>query len=82
MGKFDNKWVLCYTIFSFNKTELQMATYKQIFDQLQRKVTMDLNSTDEQIELIIKLRQSFETSEEKAKRVQKFREVVAKTQQS
>jgi hypothetical protein len=59
-----------------------MATYKQIFDQLQRKVTMDLNSTDEQIELVIKLRQSFETSEEKAKRVQKFREIVANTQQS
>ena len=63
-----------------------MATYKQIFDQLQRKVTMDLNSTDEQIEMVIKLRQSFETSEEKAKRVQKFlqkiSEVVAKTQQS
>ena len=63
-----------------------MATYKQIFDQLQRKVTMDLNSTDEQIEMVIKLRQSFETSEEKAKRVQKFlqkiSEVVANTQQS
>lgn len=59
-----------------------MATYKQIFDQLQRKVTMDLNATDEQIEMIIKLRQSFETTEEKSLRVQKFREVVAKTQQS
>jgi hypothetical protein len=59
-----------------------MTTYKQIFDQLQRKVINDLNATDEQIELIIKLRQSFETSEEKAKRVQKFREIVANTQQS
>jgi hypothetical protein len=59
-----------------------MTTYKQIFDQLQRKVTMDLNSTDEQIEMIIKLRQSFETDEERSLRIQKFREVVAKTQQS
>ena len=59
-----------------------MATYKQIFDQLQRKVNMDLNRTDEQVEMIIKLRQSFETDEVKAKRVQKFREVVAKTQQT
>jgi division protein CdvB (Snf7/Vps24/ESCRT-III family) len=47
-------------------------TYKQIFDQLQRKVTNDSNATAEQIELIIKLRQSFETAKYNPKHVQKL----------
>jgi hypothetical protein len=53
-----------------------MTTYKQIFDQLQRKVIMDLNATDEQIEMIIKLRQSFETDEERAERIANFNQMV------
>jgi hypothetical protein len=53
-----------------------MTTYKQLFDQLQRKVTQDLNATDEQIELIIKLRQSFETEEERAERIANFNSMV------
>ena len=51
-------------------------TYKQIFDILQHKVIMDLNATDEQILMIIKLRQSFETTEEKQKRLEKFRQMT------
>ena len=58
-----------------------MATYKQLIDQLQHKVTNDLNSTDEQIKLIIKLRQSFETDEERSMRLSKFHQIVAKIRQ-
>jgi hypothetical protein len=57
-------------------------TSKQLVNQLYNKMTANLNFTDEQVQLIIKLQQSFETDEVKAKRVQKFREVVAKTQQT
>ena len=71
----------CATIYTSKQLNesLKMATYKQIFDQLQRKVTMDLNATDEQIEMVIKLRQSFETDEERAKRIAHFKSLVNTT---
>jgi hypothetical protein len=57
-------------------------TSKQLVNQLYTKMTSNLNFTDEQIKLITKLHQSFETDEERSLRIQKFHEVVAKTQQS
>ena len=57
-------------------------TNKQLVHQLYDKIVKDLNTTTEQLELIVQLYQAFETDEERTLRLQKFREVVAKTQQS
>jgi hypothetical protein len=56
-------------------------TSKQLVNQLYNNMTQSLDFTDEQVQLIIKLAQSFETDEERSLRIQKFREVVAKAQQ-
>jgi len=57
-------------------------TNKQLVHQLYDKIVKDLNTTTEQLELIVQLYQAFETEQERTERLQKFREVVAKTQQS
>ena len=57
-------------------------TSKQLVNQLYNKLHTSLNYTDEQVDLIMKLHQAFETAEEKTLRIAKFREVVAKVQHS
>ena len=62
---------------------MRKMTTQQMVNELHKKLTNPVfNFTDEQVQLIIKLKQSFETDEERTLRLQKFREVVAKTQQS
>ena len=56
-------------------------TSKQLVNQLYTKMTSSINFTDEQVQLITKLHQSFETDEEKAKRLSKFYQIVAKIRQ-
>jgi hypothetical protein len=51
-------------------------TSKQLVNQLYNNMTQSLDFTDEQVQLIIKLQQSFETDEERAERIAKFKQMV------
>jgi hypothetical protein len=58
---------------------MKILTTKQLVNQLYKKITNPvLNYTDEQVQLIIKLQQSFETDEERAERIAKFKQMVNK----
>lgn len=51
-------------------------TTNQMVNDLFQAMFLDMDATDEQLELITKLQRSFETEEEKAIRVSKFRASV------
>lgn len=61
---------------SFNNTE-SIMTNKQLVNQLHNNMICNLDFTDEQVQLIIKLQQSFETPEETALRLEKFQELIS-----
>jgi len=49
---FDNKWFLCYNVFSFNKTELKMtqtefyAKYPVLPDSKEQRLVLDLRDCE------------------------------------
>ena len=51
-------------------------TTKQLVNQLYVHMVRDLSVSIEQVELIVLLQQSFETPEEKALRLEKFRQMT------
>ena len=56
---------------------MKKLTTKQMVNELHKKMTNPIfNFTDEQVQLIIKLKQSFETDEERTIRLTKFREIT------
>lgn len=59
---------------------MKKLTTKQMVNELHTKISNPVfKFTDEQIQLIIKLHQTFETDEERKLRLQKFHEIVANT---
>ena len=51
-------------------------TSKQLVTQLYNNMVSNLDFTDEQVQLIIKLQQSFETDEQRTERIAHFKSVV------
>lgn len=71
--EFDNKWVFCYTIFSFNNTELVMITLKDI-----NTATFDQTSSED-FEILLKEYVSQTIPTEESKKL--FLELVVSAQQ-
>jgi hypothetical protein len=63
---------------SNQQTELKMAklSTKQLIIELQQRIVSDITCTDEQIELLTKLRKSVESAKKNAKRIAKSNNLV------